>query len=93
MLELTYVFGGITHAQRGVIASKMLPQARAELSNLMSFQDRPEAWGNGKGYWDDYCLCRFLEGVCERYLAYPVRVGGVFLPWTTSDLAYRTQML
>ena len=81
------------HAQRGVIASKMLPQARAELSNLMNFQDRPEAWGNGKGYWDDYCLCRFLEGVCERYLAYPVRAGGVFLPWTTSDLAYRTQTL
>ena len=70
-LELTYVFGGIAHAQRGVIVNEMLPQTRAELSGLKAFQDKPEAWG--KGYWDDYCLCRFLEGVCERYLAYPVR--------------------
>ena len=72
-LELTYVFGGITHAQRNVIANEMLPQSRAELRHLEAFRDKPEAWGNGKGYWDDYCLCRFLEGVCERYLAYPVR--------------------
>ena len=72
-LELTYVFGGIAHAQRGVIVNEMLPQTRAELSDLKAIQNKPEAWGNGKGYWDDYCLCRFLEGVCERYLAYPVR--------------------
>ena len=74
-LELTYVFGGIAHAQRGVIVNEMIPQTRAELSDLKAFQDKPEAWCNGKGYWDDYCLCRFLEGVCERYLAYPVRTG------------------
>jgi len=70
-LELAYLFGGIAHAQRDVVANDMLPQVRAELSNLRAFQRKPEAWGNGKGYWDDYCLCRFLEGVCERYLAYP----------------------
>ena len=73
-LELTYVFGGIAHAQRGTIINEMLPQTRAEFGDLKAFQDKPGAWGNGKGYWDDYCLCRFLEGVCERYLAYPVRV-------------------
>ncbi|KAK2459721.1 hypothetical protein APHAL10511_008255 [Amanita phalloides] len=26
---------------------------------------------NGIGYWDDYCLAKFLEGVCWRYVAYP----------------------
>lgn len=72
-LELTYVFGGIAHAQRGVIVNEMLPQTRAELRDLKASRGKPEAWGNGKGYWDDYCLCRFLEGICERYLAYPVR--------------------
>jgi len=70
-LELTYMFGGIAHAQRNTVANEMLPQTRAELSNLKAFQGKPEAWGNGKVYWDEYCLCRFLEGVCERYLAYP----------------------
>jgi len=24
------------------------------------------------GYWDDVCLARFLEGVCWRFVAYPV---------------------
>lgn len=28
--------------------------------------------GDGVGYWDDYCLAKFLEGVCLRYVAYPV---------------------
>ena len=77
-LELTYLFGGIAHAPKDVVANEMLPQTRAELSKLKAFHDKPEAWGNGKGYWDDYCLCRFLEGVCERYLAYPVREGPSF---------------
>lgn len=26
------------------------------------------------GYWDDLCLARFLEGVCWRFVAYPVRL-------------------
>lgn len=83
-LELTYLFGGIAHAQGDVVANEMLPQTRAGLSVLKAFQDRPGAWGNGKGYWDDYCLCRFLEGVCERYLAYPVCDGWCFLVLDTS---------
>ena len=77
-LELTYMFGGIAHAPREVVANKMLPQIRAELTSLGAFRDKPEAWGNTGGYWDDYCLCRFLEGVCERYLAYPVRGVSMF---------------
>lgn len=80
VLELTYVFGGIAHAPRQVINDEMLPRARSELKNLEEFKDKPGQWGNGQGYWDDYCLCRFLEGVCERYLAYPVCGGGVLSP-------------
>jgi len=25
-------------------------------------------------YWDDWCLVRFLEGVCWRYVAYQVMI-------------------
>jgi len=71
-LELAYVFSGIKHAPRRVIANEMLPNARAELRKLEASEGKTEGWGDGKGYyWDDYCLCKFLEGVCERYLAYP----------------------
>jgi hypothetical protein len=34
--------------------------------------------GNGVGYWDDYCLAKFLEGVCLRYVAYPVGLEALF---------------
>lgn len=91
-LEMTYVFSAIAHAPKDVVASKMLPRAREELENLKTFKDKPEAWGNGQGYWDDYCLCRFLEGVCERYLAYPVR-SDVLPPRMFLDPYYRTQTL
>jgi hypothetical protein len=30
-------------------------------------------------YWDDWCLVRFLEGVCWRYVAYPVRSFYIFV--------------
>lgn len=92
-LELAYLFGGVTHAPRDVLANEMLPQARAELSKLRAFQDNPEAWGNGMGYWDDYCLCRFLEGVCERYLAYPVGDGVLLIRRFPYLHFYRTQTL
>lgn len=91
-LELAYIFGGIAHAPRGVISDKMLPQVKRELRDLQAFQDKPEAWGNGKSYWDDYCLCRFLEGVCERYLAYPV-CGDLLLPLMFLDSYCRIQTL
>lgn len=89
-LELTYLFAGITHAPRDVVAKKMLPQVRSELKKLNASQHNPETWGNGKGYWDDYCLCRFLEGVCERYLAFPVRLG-VLSPMTFIYASHRIQ--
>lgn len=34
--------------------------------------------GDGVGYWDDYCLTKFLEGVCLRYVAYPVGLSHFF---------------
>jgi hypothetical protein len=34
---------------------------------------KPRSKAEGKeGYWDDLCLARFLEGVCWRFVAYPV---------------------
>jgi hypothetical protein len=37
------------------------------------------AYEGGKGeYWDDLCLARFLEGVCLRYVAYPVSRPAAF---------------
>ena len=36
--------------------------------------------GDGDGYWDDYCLAKFLEGVCLRYVAYPVSLPH-FILW------------
>ena len=39
-----------------------------------NLEDR--AWEYGKEYWDDVVLARFLEGVCLRYVAYPV--SGIF---------------
>ena len=89
-LELTYMFGGIAHAPKEVVANKMLPQIRAELTSLEAFRDKPEAWGNTGGYRDDYCLCRFLNGAFEWYLAYSVR--GVLMFHTFFDLCQRTQM-
>jgi len=33
----------------------------------------PEKYeGGADEYWDDLCLARFLEGVCLRFVAYPV---------------------
>ena len=32
----------------------------------------PTQYEQGSGYYDDLCLGRFLEGVCCRYIAYPV---------------------
>ena len=36
-LELIYMFGGIAHAPREVVANEMLPQIRAELTSLGGF--------------------------------------------------------
>jgi hypothetical protein len=66
------VFMGIAHAPRDIIIFKMLPQVDAELEKLKQFQRKPQSYEGGHGYWDDFCLVKFLEGVCMRYIAYPV---------------------
>lgn len=45
----------------------MLPEVEANTSRLLA--STPKEWG--KGWVDDVCLARFLEGVCSRYLAFP----------------------
>ncbi|KAI0691814.1 hypothetical protein BC835DRAFT_1430711 [Cytidiella melzeri] len=70
-LELSYYFLGIAHAPRVVIETKMLPQIESMLAKLSEHSSDPSKYYNGKGFWDDLCLSRFLEGLCLRYLAYP----------------------
>ncbi|KAF8209173.1 hypothetical protein K438DRAFT_1811866 [Mycena galopus ATCC 62051] len=64
-LEISYVFLAIAHAPRHVVEGQMLPSVRALLAKLAETKETE------KGYWDDYCLARFLEGVCLRYVAFP----------------------
>ena len=45
----------------------------AAQSTLLQHESSPETYDGGAGaYWDDACLAWFLEGVCCRFLAYPV---------------------
>jgi len=84
-LELTYVLHGVSRAPRTVIAEQMLPRVEAALAELGRYEGQPEAYpgpglekGSGSGcgaFWDDWCLARHLQGVCLRYIAYPVRYG------------------
>jgi hypothetical protein len=69
-LELAYLFSAIAHAPGAVITSKMLPVVDTLLEKLRNID--PSKYEMGNGYWDDYCLACFLEGVCLRYVAYPV---------------------
>jgi hypothetical protein len=56
----------------------MLPEIRNLLSVLEKHKDAPKKYGVGPGeYYDDLCLARLLEGVCLRYVAYPVGVSFV----------------
>ncbi|KAJ7612624.1 hypothetical protein FB45DRAFT_939423 [Roridomyces roridus] len=65
-LELSAVFSGIARAPpRSVIEERMLPSLRAELVNLK------EKGESAQGYWDDWCLAKYLEGLCLRYVAFP----------------------
>ncbi|KAA1467016.1 hypothetical protein DENSPDRAFT_768100 [Dentipellis sp. KUC8613] len=70
-LELAYIFLGIAHAPRAVIIDRMLPCVDAQLAELRAHERDTAKYGGGRGYWDDWCLTRFLEGVCLRYIAYP----------------------
>ncbi|KAG6843937.1 hypothetical protein H0H87_011585 [Tephrocybe sp. NHM501043] len=83
-LEVAYIFQAIAHAPASSISSKMLPLVRGALAKLSLYGDGTgldagkegkkgiEHYEGGKHeYWDDLCLARFLEGVCERFVAYP----------------------
>lgn len=79
-LELAYLFLGIAHAPRGVIVRKMIPEVEAQLRALSEKAENEKKEGDvhadhdaesDNGYWDDWCLTKFLEGVCFRYVAFP----------------------
>jgi hypothetical protein len=72
VLELAYLFLGIAHAPRVVVTTKMLPQVDRLLAKLKEYESDPKQYEHGEGYYDDLCLGRFLEGVCCRFIAYPV---------------------
>ncbi|PBK72107.1 hypothetical protein ARMSODRAFT_743500 [Armillaria solidipes] len=65
-LEMAYQFLAIAHAPRQIVVTKMLVEVKACLQNLRSKNKK-----RTPGYWDDFCLAKFLEGVCLRYVAYP----------------------
>nr|GAT47379.1 predicted protein [Mycena chlorophos] len=73
VLEIAYLFLAIAHAPRRVVEGKMLPQVAALLATLNAPNaEKTYSSANHKSsYWDDYCLARFLEGVCCRYIAFP----------------------
>ena len=72
VLEIAYLFLAIAHAPRAVVSEKMLPEVDKLLAKLEEHAQDPRKYEDGQGYWDDYCLAKFLEGVCCRYIAYPV---------------------
>lgn len=72
VLEFAYLFLAIAHAPRVIIATRMLPEVDKLLAKLKKYETNPNEYENGHGYYDDLCLARFLEGVCYRYIAYPV---------------------
>ena len=55
----------------------MLPETEAALAKLKASEGDPSKYENGHGYWDDMCLALFLQGVCLRYIAYPVSGGAL----------------
>jgi hypothetical protein len=80
-LELAYVLHAVARAPRAVIAEQMLSRVEDVLAELGRYEGKPGEYpdrgkGSGSGtFWDDWCLARHLEGVCLRYIAYPVRAA------------------
>ena len=71
----------------------MLPLVQDCLSRLRAHEDRPSDYESGHGYWDDYCLAKFFEGLCFRYAAHTVRLGGFPQDTIEHELFCRTRML
>jgi hypothetical protein len=69
-LELAYLFRAISFAPRQVNVDRMLPEVYKALEKIEGSTEA-DYEGDGAGYWDDYCLAKFLEGVCLRFVAYP----------------------
>ncbi|KAG7451588.1 uncharacterized protein BT62DRAFT_984650 [Guyanagaster necrorhizus] len=64
-MELAYMFLALSRAPGDVLVDKMLVAIK-ECLKVLNEKD-----SSSKGYWDDWTLARFLEGVCMRYVAYP----------------------
>ena len=85
---------------------KMIPEVEAQLQALSEKAENEEKKGevhadhdaeSDNGYWDDWCLTKFLEGVCFRYVAFPVRLSFFFILTCLLTrfvlLCFRTQTL
>ncbi|KAI0319413.1 hypothetical protein OF83DRAFT_1110594 [Amylostereum chailletii] len=70
-LELAAIYGGVAHAPREAILSRMIPLIESTLAELKTHEATPASYNGGQGYWDDLCLARYLEGLCMRFVAYP----------------------
>lgn len=86
VLEIAYVFLGITHAPRLIITTKMLPEVEKRLALLKEHEKDPKKYEGGHVYYDDLALARFLEGVCCRYVAYPVSNHCPLHSWISSNI-------
>ena len=63
------MFLGIQNAPRKVLLEQHLPLIRSALEELKA---GPENYVHKKAsYWDDFCLAKFLEGSCLRFVAFP----------------------
>ncbi|ORY33728.1 hypothetical protein BCR39DRAFT_518906 [Naematelia encephala] len=69
-LELSYVFGALSHTPRRALLGIILPRIDRALDKLQ--KTTPEEYGLRKGteYWDDYCLGHFLRGVVQFVARY-----------------------
>jgi hypothetical protein len=63
---------------------KMIPEVEAQLQALSEKMENEKKQGDvhadhkaesDNGHWDDWCLTKFLEGVCFRYVAFPVSLS------------------
>jgi len=66
---------------------KMIPEVETQLQALSEKAGNEKKEGDvhadhnaesDDGYWDDWCLTKFLEGVCFRYVAFPVSLSPIF---------------
>lgn len=74
-MELSYHFLSLTHAPRRILISGMLPEIETALAKVKEHEADPSKYYNGHGYWDDFALGHFLQGVCLRYIAHAVSIG------------------